>query len=90
MMWMSCAWSQGPKIPWAPNSSTRIMPEITGETASGRSIRVIRMFLPRKSNLVIAQDAAIPNVVLSGTAMDAVNNVNSMAQRASDSAIAER
>ena len=77
-------------MPCAPNNSTKIMPEITGETANGRSIRVIRRFLPRKSNLVIAHDAAIPKVVLSGTAMAAVNNVNSIAQRASGAAIADR
>ena len=43
--------ASGPNQPCAPNSSTKIIPEITGETANGRSIRVISRFLPRKSNL---------------------------------------
>ena len=51
MILMSCSSSQGPNQPCAPNSSTKIMPEITGETANGRSIRVIRTFLPRKLEL---------------------------------------
>ena len=49
------------------------MPEITGETASGRSMSVIRKLLPRNSNLAIAQAAASPNTVLSGTTTAAVS-----------------
>jgi hypothetical protein len=39
------------------------MPEITGDTANGKSIRVVSRFLPRKSNCVIAHDAASQNHV---------------------------
>ena len=60
------------------------MPEITGETAKGRSIRVSRIFLPGNSNRAIAHDAAMPNMALSGTAIAAVNSVNRMAERASE------
>ena len=51
MILMSCSTSQAPNQPWAPKSSTKIMPEITGETANGRSIRVISRFLPRELEL---------------------------------------
>ena len=40
MIWMSCAASQGPSQPCAPNSSTKTGPQITGETENGRSISV--------------------------------------------------
>ena len=50
-----------------PNSSTKTRPEITGDTANGRSISVISTLLPRKSNLAIAQAAARPNTRFSGT-----------------------
>ena len=45
---------------------------MTGDTANGRSISVIKMFLPRNSNLVIAQAALTPKTVLIGTATAAV------------------
>ena len=63
--WMLFACSQGPNKPWAPNSSTKTRPEITGLTENGRSINVIRKVLPRKSNFVIAQAAITPNTRLS-------------------------
>ncbi len=66
------------------------MPEITGETANGRSIRVIRRFLPGNSNLEMHQAAATPKTRLSGTAMDAVSSVSLAALRASGSLIASQ
>ena len=48
---MSCSASHGPKQPWRPNSSTNTSPEMTGETANGRSISVMSRFLPRKVEL---------------------------------------
>ena len=50
-------------------AARRSGPEITGETANGRSISVISRLLPRKSNLAMAQAAATPKTRLSGTAM---------------------
>ena len=61
MILMSCAASHGPNKPCAPNSSTKIRPEITGETENGRSISVISRRLPRNSNFAIAHAAATPN-----------------------------
>ncbi len=75
MILMLCAISQPPNHPCAPNISTKIMPEITGETANGRSISVVSRFLPRKSNCAIAHDAARPKTMLSGTAIAAVSSV---------------
>ena len=49
---------------------------MTGETANGKSISVISMLLPWNSNLAMAQAAAMPNTVLTGTTMAAVSNVN--------------
>ena len=49
--WMSWSISHGPSQPWRPNSSTKTMPEITGDTANGRSISVISRLLPRKLEL---------------------------------------
>ena len=77
-------------MPCAPNSSTKIMPEMTGETANGRSISVISRFLPRKSKRVIAHAAASPKITLSGTAMAAVSSVSRIALRASGSVIAAK
>src|SRR5688572_21757557 len=48
---------------------------MTGETAKGRSIRVIRTFLPTKLNLAMAQAAATPKTRFSGTAMAAARSV---------------
>ncbi len=62
------------------------MPEITGDTASGRSMSVISTLLPRNSNLAIAQAAASPNTVLIGTTTAAVSSVRRMAASVSGSA----
>ena len=48
------------------------MPEITGDTANGRSISVISRFRPGKSNLEMHQAAATPNTRLIGTAIEAI------------------
>ena len=62
------------------------MPEITGEIASGRSMSVMRMLLPRNSNLAIAHAAARPNTVLIGTTTSAVVSVRRIAAAVSGSA----
>ena len=60
---------------------------MTGETEKGRSISVIRKLFPGKSNLAIAQAAAMPKTKLSGTAMAAAISVNWIAAAASGSRI---
>ena len=75
------AWRMSPNQPCSPKSSTKIRPDITGETVKGKSISVVRTFLPTNSNLAIAQDAATPNSMLSGTAIAAVISVSWMAAR---------
>ena len=64
------------------------MPEITGETAIGRSMSVISRCFPGNSNFAIAQAAAMPKARLSGTAMPAVMRVSLIADRVSGSAMA--
>ncbi len=86
MILMLCAMSHGPNQPCAPNTSTKIMPEITGDTANGRSISVIKMFLPGKSNLVIAHAAATPKMQFIGTEIPAAMNVSLMALNVNGSA----
>ena len=88
MMRMSCAWSQAPKVPCAPKSSTKIRPETTGETAKGRSIAVVSSDFPRKSNLAMAQAAATPNTAFRGTEIAATSSVSRIAARATGSLIA--
>ena len=61
------------------------MPEITGETASGRSMSVIRKLLPRNSNFAMAQAAASPNSVFSGTTTAAAVSVRRIAAPVSGS-----
>ena len=85
MMLMSCCSSHTPNQPCRPNSSTNTMPEITGEIASGRSMSVISTLLPRNSNLAIAQAAASPNTVFTGTTTAAVSSVRRMAAAVSGS-----
>ena len=87
-MRMPCAANQGPNHPCNPNSKMNTMPEMTGDTEKGRSISVISKLLPWNSNLVIAQAEATPKTRLSGTAIAAVSNVNSIAANASGSVIA--
>ncbi|MNC98027.1 hypothetical protein D3C83_158720 [compost metagenome] len=60
----------------APNSSTKIKPDTTGDTANGRSISVTRKALPLKSNLAIAHAAATPKTRLAGTAIAATSRVS--------------
>ena len=90
MILMSWSSSQGPNQPWAPKSSTKIMPEITGETANGRSISVIRTFLPGNSNLEMHHAAATPKTRLSGTAIAAISRVSLAALSESGSVIASQ
>src|SRR5262245_15836029 len=59
------------------------MPEITGETANGRSMNVISRFLPANENFAMAQAAAMPKTRLSGTAIPAASKVSRMAASAS-------
>ena len=61
------------------------MPEITGETAKGRSMRVSSVPLPGNSNFAIAQLAARPKTRFSGTATAAVSSVSRIAAHASGS-----
>ena len=85
MILMSCSCSQGPNHPCEPMSRTKIMPEITGETANGRSMSVTSRFRPGKVNLLMHQAAATPNTRLIGTATAATSNVSRAALRASGS-----
>ena len=55
---------------------------MTGETANGRSMRVMSTLLPRNWNLVMHQAAAMPKTTLAGTAMAAVVSVSLMAASA--------
>ena len=66
MISTSCACSQGPSTPPAPNNRTNTSPEITGETEKGRSISVSSSCLPRKWNFAIAQAAETPTTMLNG------------------------
>src|ERR1039458_4959371 len=60
-------------------------PDTTGETAKGKSIRVIRRLLPTNSNLASTHAADTPNTRFSGTAMPAASSVKRMAASASGS-----
>src|SRR3954465_14374580 len=88
--WMSCACIEGPKNPWAPNSSTNTRPEITGLTENGRSTSEISNVLPRNSNLVIAHAAIKPNTRLRVTEIAATVSVSRIAESASGSVSAEK
>ena len=61
------------------------MPEITGDTAKGRSMSVSSVPLPGNWNFAIAQLAARPKARFSGTAMAAVSSVSRIAAHASGS-----
>jgi hypothetical protein len=52
---------------------------MTGDTANGRSMSVIRRLLPWNSNLAMAHAAAIPNTVFTGTTIAAVSSVSLIA-----------
>src|SRR6187549_1351038 len=60
-------------------------PEMTGETAKGRSMSVVSRLLPRKLYLAMSHDAATPKTRLAGTAIAAVTSVSLIALRASGS-----
>src|SRR5690349_1889182 len=60
-------------------------PDTTGDTASGRSMSVMRMLLPRNSNLAIHQAAVMPKIVFSGTTMAAAVSVNRIDARVASS-----
>src|SRR5436305_7358803 len=82
IIWMLFESSHGPSQPRRPNSNTKINPDITGDTANGKSISVISRLLPRKWNLEIAHAAARPNTRLRGTQINATSNVTRMAESA--------
>ena len=82
-MGQPCCTSQPPITELAPKHSTMHRPATTGDTENGRSIRVIRKALPRKSNLVMNQAAATPNTAFSGTASAATSSVSLIAEAAS-------
>ena len=63
-------------------------PETTGDTENGRSMSVTSTDLKRKSNLAIAQLAASPMTILSGTAIAATVSVSFSADSASGAVIA--
>ena len=86
----SWAASHGPSQPCRPKSRMKTTPEITGEMAKGRSIRVSRRLRPGKSNRAIAQEAARPKRRLAGTAIAAVRRVSRSAESASGSRMAAR
>src|SRR6478609_6215515 len=58
---------------------------MTGDTAKGKSMSVMRRLLPRKLNLAIAHAAATPNTRFAGTAIAAAVSVSLMALIASGS-----
>jgi hypothetical protein len=48
MIWTPWEFSQSPNNPCAPNMSTRIKPDTTGEMENGSSMRVMSRLLPLK------------------------------------------
>ena len=65
-------------------------PEMTGDTAKGRSISVVRRLLPGNLNFEMAQAAAMPKTTLAGTTIATVSSVSRIAARASGSLTAAR
>jgi hypothetical protein len=63
---------------------------MTGETANGRSISVVRRLFPGNLNFAIAQAAATPKTTLAGTTIATVRSVSRIAERASGSRMAAR
>src|ERR1035437_3764770 len=76
---MGCSSSHGPKYPCAPNNTTNINPATTGDTENGRSMSVIKIDLPRNSNLATAHAATTPKIVFNGTVMAATISVSRIA-----------
>ena len=64
---------------WRPNVSKKIRPAIIGETVTGKSINVVRIFLPLKWNLVSDHAALKPKTVLMMTASKVASRVSQMA-----------
>src|SRR5579863_6630 len=87
-MW--CIRRKPPNQPCEPNSSTKTSPAMTGDTANGKSMSVIKALLPRKLNLAIAHAAATPNTRLQGTAMAATYSVSLTAVHATGSDMATK
>ena len=87
---ISWALSHGPSHDWRPKQRMKIRPEITGEIEKGRSIKVMRRFLPGKRNFAIAHAATTPKTRLSGTLIAATSRVSLMADKASGSRIAAK
>ena len=87
MILMSCATSHGPKAPCAPKSSTKTRPEMTGDTANGRSINVTSSGVPGTWKRAIAHAAAMPNVDVQRHAERGQDAVSHSARRASGSVI---
>src|SRR5215203_3383420 len=85
---MSWSISHEPNHPWAPNRRTQTRPETTGDTENGSSMKAISGALPGNWNLDIAQAAATPKMVFSGTDIAATSNVSLIAERASGSVTA--
>jgi hypothetical protein len=83
MIWIPRLESAVPNQPWAPKSSTNTRPEITGETANGRSIKESSRFRPRKLNFAMTQDAARPKMRLATRVTAAVVTVSRKADIAS-------
>src|SRR5258708_2079885 len=90
MILTACSESQEPNQPCSPKRSTNTRPEITGETAKGRSIKVMSRFLPVNSNFATAQDAARPKTTLAGTAIAATVSVSRIALRVAGAARVDR
>jgi len=82
--------SHGPSRLSAPKSSTKIMPEMTGDTANGMSMNETSSRLPGKSQRVMAMAAAMPNSVLRGTEMATAISVRRMAFAVSESEMASQ
>ena len=88
MILMSRSNSHGPNQPCRPKSCTKIKPATTGDTANGKSMSAVSRRLPRKSNLVIAQAAAMPKTAFAGTVKAATMSVSQIAERASGASMA--
>src|SRR5271165_1678730 len=63
---------------------------MTGDTANGRSISVVRTLFPGNLNFAIAQAAATPNATLAGTTIATVSSVSLIEASALGSAIDAR
>ena len=64
---------------WRPNVSKKMRPAIIGETVTGKSISVAKIFLPLNLNLVMDHAAHRPKTVLMTTAKNVASNVKRIA-----------